>query len=419
MIPANLHRRLLLCLLLAAISGAWGCGARHEPAPAPAPAPAPVPEGVRLEIYREIAAKVAAHLRDGDQHAQQGRLYEALASYRAAYAYDEQLEGLAGKIIDLEEKVSQGSARLYERGREYLPTDKERALAAFNDAVRLNPGHVEARAAYDQLREEQPIKAKLAALEEQLQQERATYTAKPGELQSLLAKNEALLSYDFMNQTALGLAPWLDQEKEQQVARYLAASEKLFAAGKLERSKTMLKKAQLLAPANERVQALLKKVQRRQDISYLLKQARDLLRQNDPWQAVIQAGRILALEPRQREARELVQEVLHDKLGKPALAALPIAEQREFTSALGAIRQLCLAEKNGQEAERLARLIGQSLQQVVRGLQERGQVLYSQKAYAEAQALFEYIEELDPGNEQAHTFIKKIENRLGTIESLQ
>ena len=421
MASKNSHR-LLFCLLLAAAAcAAGGCAARHEPAPllAPAPAPAPITETVRLEIYRDIAAKVAAFLRAGDWHVQHGDFYEALANYRAAYAYDEQLEGLAGKIVDLEEKVSHGSARLYERGRDYLATDKERALVAFNGAIRLNHAHAEARVAYDQLREEQSIKAKLAGLEEQLKRESAAYTAKPGELQSLITKNDSLLSYDFENQTALRLAPWIDKEKEKQVARYLAESDKLFAAGKLERTKKLLKKAQALAPENERSQALLKKVQRRQEISTLLKQASDRLRQNDPWQATIQAGHILSLEPKQREARELLSELLQDKFAKPAIASLPILEQREFTSALVSIRQMCLAEKNDQEAERLAHLIEQRLRQVVRLLQERGQALYGQKGYTDAQAIFEYVEELDPGNEVAHTFLKKIENRLGTIESLQ
>lgn len=421
--PADNLHRLVLCLLLATVFVVGGCAPRPEPVimpePAPMPAPAPIPESVQLDIYRSIAAEVAAHLRAGEQQVRQGEFYQALVSYKAAYAYDDRLEGLAGKIVDLEEKVSQGSARLYERGRDSLALDKERALQAFNAAVRLNPAHAEARLAYDQLREDEALKAKLATLEGQLEQESAAYTGKPAALQSLISKNEALLSFDFRNQTALRLASWLDKEKEQQVARYLAEIDKRIAAGKLERAKALLKKAQVMAPGHERIKALLKKVQRRQDISARLKLARERLRQNDPRQAVFDAGRILQLEPRQHEAMEVMSAALQARLAKPPAAPLPIPEQREFTSVLATIRQLYLAEKNDQEAEGLVLLIEQSLQREIRLLLERGQALYAQKAYTDAQTIFEYVDELDPGNELAHTFTQKIENRLDTIESLQ
>lgn len=414
----------LLCLLLALIFMAWGCTPSHEPAKLPeiakvVPAPATIPEAVQLDIYRNIAATVSAHLQAGDQHVMQGEFYEALARYKAAYAYDEHREGLQTKIVALEEKVTRESGRLYERGRGYLATDKVRALQAFNAAVHLNPAYAEARAAYDLLRADPAIKVKLAELEEQIRHESAAYGVKPKELQALLSKNEALLSYDASNQTALNLAPWLAREKKQQVAKYLGESEKLLAAGKLERAKLLLKKAQVMAPDNERIQALLKKVQHRQDVSSLLKLARDQVRQHEPQKAVISAGRILQLEPKQQEAREILSETLQARLAQPPAPALPMPEQREFTTALASIRQLCLAEKNDAGAEKLARLIENNLQREVRLMLERGQTLYAQKAYTEAQAILEYVVEVDPGNEQAPTFIRKIENRLETIESLQ
>jgi len=86
---------------------------------------------------------------------------------------------------------------------------------------------------------------------------------------------------------------------------------------------------------------------------------------------------------------------------------------------MATIRQLCLAEKNDEGAEGLARLLEKGLQREIGLMMERGQELYARKAYIDAQGIFEYVEELDPGNELAHTFIKKIENRLDTIESLQ
>lgn len=415
---AILHLRVL-GLLLATLFWAGGCAPIQEPVRIPEPVSTPISETEQLDIYRNIAAVVAAHLRAGDQHAMQDEFYEALLSYKAAYAYDDRQEGLQAKIVALEDKVTRESTRLYERGRGFLTTDNERALQAFNAAVRLNPAHGEARAAYDQLREDPAMKAKLVGLEAQIRQKSASYAARPGELQALIKMNEALLSYDFKNQTAILLAPWLDKEKEQQVASYLAESEKLFAAGKLARTKAQLKKAQAMAPGNDRIQALLRKVQRQQDISYLLTLARDRLRQNDRSKAVIFVGRILALEPKHHEAREMLNEVLLARLEKPSPAATPIPEQREFISALATIRQLCLAEKNDEGAERLVQLMEEILQQEILLMLERGQALYAQKAYTDAQIIFEYVEEIDPGNELAHTFIRKIENRLETLESLQ
>ncbi|OIP47959.1 MAG: hypothetical protein AUK28_05420 [Desulfobacterales bacterium CG2_30_60_27] len=422
--PTDTLHRLVLCLFLAMVFGAaGGCAPVKEPAnipePTKIPAPANIPEDVRIDIYRDIAALVAAHLRAGDQHVRQGEFYDAAASYKAAYAYDDRLEGLQAKIVALEDKVARESARLYERGRGYPATDKERALVAFNAAIRLNPAHAEACAAYEQLRADQAIREKLAALEDQLRQESVAYTSKPEELQAMIRKNETLLSYDFSNQTALRLAPWLDFAKEQQVATYLNESEKLLAAGKLARTKAILQKAQTMAPDNEQIKALQKKVQQRQDTGYLLKLARDQMRQHDPRQALIYAGRILGLEPKHHEAREILREVLQARLAQPPAAATPIFAQREFTSAMATIRQLCLAEKNDEGAEGLARLLEKGLQREIGLMMERGQELYARKAYIDAQGIFEYVEELDPGNELAHTFIKKIENRLDTIESLQ
>jgi tetratricopeptide (TPR) repeat protein len=222
-----------------------------------------------------------------------------------------------------------------------------------------------------------------------------------------------------MNKTAMRLVPRLDKERKRQVASYLAESEKLFAAGKLARSKAILKKARIMAPDNDRIEELIKKVQLRQDIGYLLKLARDRVRQHDSRKGVIYASRILSLEPTHHEAREILSQVLQARQAKPPLATTPIPEQREFISALATIRQLCLAEKNDEEAAKLARLAENGLQQEVFVMLERGQALYAQKAFADAQAIFEYVDEIDPGNELAQAFIKKIENRLETLDSLQ
>lgn len=408
------NRFLILIFLVAAQLFAAGC-ARMENY-------AFLPREMRREIYLDVTNIIEEHLEAGNDYYENGDYYDALKNYRIAVFYDDSLAEIKERVKGLEKRIATDSEKSYQQGLALLDTDRAGALKAFNRAVHINPEHEKARKEYNALLREPEFQEKLARLEEALDENFKNYNKTEEEIATLSKQVAEILALDHKNKKALAARPVLEADKRRFIYRYIEKGEQLLEAGKLDEAKESFKKAQQLAEKdNGEIREYLREIQRQKDIQYALNLAKYRLRKKDYQKAVEFAGKVLSMDARNNEAKQILSNALLGQQKATLDRAKHYFEQRDYANALSSLNHLLAdnANGNGEETVKLMNIVKEKLDKEIEQMLSEGQALYDKKEFTESLTLFEFVLQVDPENDIAKTFIKKIHSRLETIESLK
>jgi tetratricopeptide (TPR) repeat protein len=406
----------LWSLLLLLLLGSGGCsllpgaGNRQEALSAP--------PAVKREIYREVAASLADNRRQGDIFLRRGDLHRALASYRQVSFY-EQTPELLRKIAELESKIAADSKRLVAEGEALLGKDDEAALKAFNRALRLTPEQQEARRTRDRLLTIPRLQAELTTRLDALRRTWNNYAAQPGEIAALAAQSAAVLEYHSDNSLALKVEEQIDHQRQNDARLHLEKGLEAFQAGKLAQAKLEARKARAIDPHNPEVLSLLLKIRKGEDVAYFLNLARYRLGKGDHGKAEEFAGKALALDPEQLAAEAIVQKIRVARL-KDLLARVGASLARgEYEEAMIHLQRVLENGPRSRNWPELRESVRESLNREVPAMIEQAQKLFAENKLRQAHHILAFVLELDPENGRATTYLKKVQSRLDTIESLQ
>jgi tetratricopeptide (TPR) repeat protein len=373
---------------------------------------------VKREIYREVAATIAERCRQGDAFLRQGDLYRALACYRQA-AFYEQTPELREKIANLQIKITEKSKQLVIEGQALLDKDEEAALKTFNRALQLNPDNRTARRARDQLLEKPRFQAELAARQATLYSCWKNHSTQPKEIATLAEQAAAVLAYQSDNPLALKVEKRIDRQRKKDILLHLEKGLDFYQAGKLEKAKFFAQKAQAIDPNNPDVISFLREIRKDQDISYFLNLARYRLEQGDLDKAEEYARKALAVDPDQQAAEAIVQKVQLTHLKNSLARARSCFARREYEGALLHMQRVL---KNGPHCNKWPELqeeVQTIMNREIPAVIDHAQKLFAENKLQQANHLLASVVELDPDNHMAATYLKKIQSRLATIESLE
>jgi tetratricopeptide (TPR) repeat protein len=370
------------------------------------------------EIYQKIATEIDQSLQRGDAHLRQGDFYQALTSYRQA-AFYQPSAGLASKIQELETKISKNSAVLFAQGQELLPHDELAALKVFNQAVRLNPDHRQAREIRDRLLRVPETQATLADRQSTLQRAWKDYPHGEEPVTSLLEQAEAILALQHENPLALEVSRHLDRERREDVRHYLTMARELFAAGQFQESRLSARQAQVIEPGNREALVLLSEIQQQQDYAYLLNLTRFRLEKNDYEKAEESAGMALGLEVEPGEAAALLDRARLARLNHALEQVLLSFAQGAYEEAVSHLQWIMTDAPLYEQLPDLRKIVQETLAQKIPLLLAEGRKLFNENRLNDANRILTCVLDLDPDNQTAATYLKKVRNRLQTIQSLQ
>jgi len=380
---------------------------------------ASLPEETKREVYQEVAAKIQSCLDKGDMWYEKGEYFRALVNYRAASFFDTDSAWLQKRIEELNDLIVSESAKYYQKGLRLLPDDKEKALIAFNLALHSNPENYNAEKMRVSLFKDRAIRNRVKELENEVWEAISSYTASVEEILSLDKKIGRLLSFDIANKTALSAKERIDVDRNKYVGDLLSKARNLQAAGELDQAGDLYREARALSPDNPAIRKRLKDIQQQKDVNYFLSLAEYRFGRHDYRNAMEFADKALCIDPKNEDARHIISESLL-MLQKVTLEeAKQFFAKRDYANALAALRELLDNSGKNGEAVSLASIVKENLGKEMSQMLAEGRSLYEKKKFSKALILFRYVQEVDPQNNIASTFIKKIHNRLKTIESLR
>ncbi|MDA8164014.1 MAG: hypothetical protein M0017_03130 [Desulfobacteraceae bacterium] len=407
--PGVMAGRPWWALLLLLLAG--GCSLPHGRRPEQEPV-------VKREIYRQVAASIAASRQRGETLLARGDLHGALDSYREAAYYDQSPE-LHRQISELETKIAKESKRLVAEGQALAGKDEEAALKAFNRALRLDPGNREARQARDRLLAKPKLQAELAARQETLRRTWDHFSGKPGEIAALTAQAAAVLDYQADNELALKVQGQIGQQQQDDIRLHLDKGLEAYQAGRFEQAKLEAQKARAIDPQDPEVLSFLQKIQKEQDIAYFVNLARHRLEEGDLDKAKELARKALALDPDRQAANAIVQKVQVAELRNSLERAKACFARQQYDEAMVNLQRV---QENGPrmaEWPGLQASIQEILRREVPAMIDQAQKLFVKNHLQQSSQILARVLSLDPNNSVAATYLKKIQSRLETLQSLQ
>jgi tetratricopeptide (TPR) repeat protein len=378
----------------------------------------PTPSAIKREIYHEIAAEIELGLEQGDIWLRKGDFYQALINYRHA-AYYKSTPELAKKIQELEARVSRESEQLLAQGQKIPPRDALTALMLYNQAVRLNPEHQQAREARDLLLQSPGIKEDLAAREAALRQELENQPRRQESIASLVAQADAILAYQCDHPLARRVKQHIDRERADESRHYLSRGKELFAAGQLQQSKEYIQKARSIDPGNREPQALLQEIQKKQDVSYFMNLARYRLEIGDFDKAEEFSRKALDLQTDDQETIALLKRIRQARMDHALEQAQRLFTRKDWERAVAHLQRLMRDGARYEEWPEMQKTIQSALSRNIPQMVEEGKRLFGENKLTEANRVLVSVLDLDPENNVAATYLKKIQSRLETIQSLK
>ncbi|MEJ2032938.1 MAG: tetratricopeptide repeat protein, partial [Deltaproteobacteria bacterium] len=147
--------------------------------------------------------------------------------------------------------------------------------------------------------------------------------------------------------------------------------------------------------------------------------ARYRLEQGDLDKAEEYARKALAVDPDQQAAEAIVQKVQLTHLKNSLARARSCFARREYEGALLHMQRVL---KNGPHCNKWPELqeeVQTIMNREIPAVIDHAQKLFAENKLQQANHLLASVVELDPDNHMAATYLKKIQSRLATIESLE
>ncbi len=318
-------------------------------------------------IYRSIQDEINIYSKRGDDAYKSGYNYDAITAYELVNFYEGYDTIPLEKIKKIKETAKNKSIYHYKQALLYSKKDKKKALEEFNIVMMNNPEYKDTKKQSKKIKENREIKIFINSIENSLQMKMLNNTGSIKDLKEINDNLHTLLKYDYKNETALKAKKTLKEHYSILVQDAISA----YNNGGLSKAKTKFNAILSIYKKDQTSRNYLEKIKIKNSKKMNMKLAQEALKNKKFLQSIHYSKKVLKADPNNAEAKKMID----------------------------------LAKKESKKE--------------VLSLIKMGKDQYNNKKLNIAQENFEAVLKLDPFNNTALIYSKKIQRQLETINSLQ
>jgi len=318
-------------------------------------------------IYRSIQDEINLYNEKGDEAYEAGYNYDAITSYELVNFYEGYNTIPLSKIDEIKKVAKVQSTYHYKKALLYSTKEKKKTLIELNKVMMNNPKYKDSKERLAELKSNRDIKIFLNSLENSLQMQLLNNSGKIKELKSINTSLAHLLKYDYQNETALKSKETLKEHHNILLKEAIA----LYDKGSLYRAKVKFNDILSIYKKDQTTLLYLEKIRTRNNRAKNIKLAQEYSNKKEYIKAIDFAKKALRQDPNNTKAQKII--VTAKKESKKEVANLIYIGKQQY---------------NGKKLDR-------------------------------AKESFKAVLKLDPFNNTALIYSKKIERQLETIKSLQ
>ncbi|MGE4294720.1 MAG: hypothetical protein AB7E49_03345 [Campylobacterales bacterium] len=380
----------------------------------------------KRDFYERVIEEAAAHRERAEFFEGLGLLEKAMAEYDRAAFYGDiggvdsaRVTALQTRI-DTQRESAYGRAKRAERGKKF-----KSALAEYSAVLRADSRFSDAPQEYEALLKNPEVAAFIKERSDRF--EAMLKTPSP----TVKQKNETdkaakeLLIYRHDHPAALGYLvqnyETLRQEKSAGLA-HIRSGRQALAQNDLEGAEAAFKRAQTFGATQKEAARGLAGVQKRKDAIYLTSLARKSLAANQASKAEEQLKKALAAdsgyEPAKSMLGEIRKERAHAQSGQKLSRGRELLTEGRYLEALDEAESILEADPKHAGAMALKADAQKAIKTNIPRLLKEGEQLFDQNRFDESIQRFESVLVVDPDNNVSQTYLKRISNRLETLQML-
>lgn len=318
-------------------------------------------------IYRSIQDEINRFSEIGDEAYEAGYNYDAITSYELVNFYEGYNTVPLSKIKKIKKSAKSKSIYHYKQALLYSQKDKKRALTEFNQVMMNDPKYKDAKKRLNELRSNRDIKIFINSTENSLQMQMLNNSGNIKDLKNINNSLHALLKYDYKNETAIKAKSTLKEYHKVHLENAISAYNK----GELSTAKTKFNSILSIYKKDQTSINYLEKIKVRNSKNFNMKLAQGSLKKKEYMSSIKYAKKVLKVEPKNKKAKNII--AVAKKESKKEVANLIYIGKRQ----------------------------------------------YNKKSLDKAKDSFNAVLHLEPFNNTALIYSKKIERQLQTIKSLR
>ncbi len=318
-------------------------------------------------IYRSIQDEINLYNEKGDEAYEAGHNHDAITSYELVNFYEGYNTVPLSKINKIKKKAAVKSAYHYKQALIYNKKEKKKALIEFNRVMMNKPDYKETNKYLSELKSNRDIKIFLNSMENTLQMKLLNNNGTIKDLQSINNSIQILAKYDYKNETVLKAKETLKESHKVLLEKAIDT----YKQGNLKKAKTRFNSILSIYKKDQTSMDYLNKIETKNKKIFNMKLAQKAIKNKEYINSINYAKKVLKIDPNNKEAKKII--VVAKKESKKEVANLIYIGKRQ----------------------------------------------YNKKKLDKAKESFNAVLKLDPFNNTALIYSKKIERQLRTIKSLQ
>ena len=318
-------------------------------------------------IYRSIQDEINLYNDKGDEAYENGYNYDAITAYELVNFYEGYNTIPLSKIDQIKKSAQAKKTYHYKQALLYSKKEKKKALVEFNKVIMNDPKYKDTKERLAELKSNRDIKIFINSMENSLQMKLLNNSGTIKDLKDINYSLHNLLKYDYRNETALKAKSTLKEYYEVLLEKAIS----YYNQSKLDKAKNRFISILSIYKKDQNSINYLKKIKIRNNKKQNMKFAQDALAKKEYIKSINFAKKVLKVEPKNKKAQKLI----------------------------------LIAKKESKKE--------------VSNLISIGKRHYNNKSLDRAKQNFNAVLKLDPFNNTALIYSRKIERQLKTIKSLQ
>lgn len=318
-------------------------------------------------IYHSVQDEIEQLTAEGDVLYATGYYAAAAEAYELVNFYEDRAVISTDKIRKIRIRAKANGKHYYNRALKYLKKDKKKALLEFNKMMRNDPEYKDGKSRFEQLKHDPDIRTFLGGLENGLQKALENNFGTAKDLKRITNALDKLVTYDDANSMAVKANEIIKSQRN----ALLNEAVHLYNKGSLNKAADKFRLVETIFKKDHTAQKYLAKIQAKNELIQVLKQARSAL------------------------------------------------EKEEFARAIEAAEHALDIDSNNKEAKRIISEAQKKFEKQIPDLIAKGKEYYRNQELDKALKTFQSVLIWDPDDNTSLTFIKKIERQLETLKSLK
>ncbi len=314
----------------------------------------------KREVYHAVQQEIKEYEREGDLLFSEGYFNDAIKSYEMVNFYEGKSVISKERIKRLKNEAARNAKKHYYRAVQYQKKDKRHALSEYNIVLRNDPTYKDAKVRLESLKKDPAIETFLQSLEKNIRSTLYEDISLTKTLKKLHKAVKDLSFYDDNNHLVLYGKKLITQERKELFRKAVASYNK----GRFTQSENYFKRLEALNPKDNTVKQYL-------ELNSILIRAEEALKKEDYTTTLALSKKALNYDPDNKDALKFVE----------------------------------LAKKESEKK--------------IPELLDLGKALYEKQDYKKAKTVFQSVLHFDENNNTSLAYIKKIDQQLKTIKSLQ